>query len=48
MGDMRPKAASTTKWSDGEFGMLDVAMIVMGLVMFVVPMSYAPLCDKLM
>jgi hypothetical protein len=48
MDHMRPKAASTTKWSDGEFGMLDVSMIVVGLVMFVLLPGYAPLCDKSM
>jgi len=28
--------------------MLDIAMIAMGLVMFVLLLGYAPLCDKLM
>jgi len=28
--------------------MLDIAMIVMGVVMFVLLLGYAPLCDKVM
>jgi len=28
--------------------MVDIAMIAMGLVMFVLLLGYAPLCDKLM
>jgi hypothetical protein len=36
------------KWFDGELGMLDFAMIAMGVVMFVLLLGYAPLCDKLM
>jgi len=28
--------------------MLDIAMVAMGLVMFVLLLGYAPLCDKLM
>jgi hypothetical protein len=36
------------KWFDGELGMLDIAMIVMGVVMFVLLLGYAPLCDKVM
>ena len=28
--------------------MLDIAMIAMGVVMFVLLLGYAPLCDKLM
>jgi hypothetical protein len=35
------------KWPDGELGMLDIAMVVMGVVMFVLLLGYAPLCDKL-
>ena len=36
------------KWSEGEFVMLDIAMIAMGVVMFVLLLGYAPLCNKVM
>ena len=39
--------AAPPKWFTGDFGMLDIAMVVMGVVMFALLLGYAPLCDKI-
>jgi hypothetical protein len=32
---------------NGDFRMMDIAMLVMGVVMFALLIVYAPLCDKM-
>jgi hypothetical protein len=33
--------------ANGDFRMMDIAMLVMGVVMFALLIVYAPLCDKM-
>jgi hypothetical protein len=41
------RAGAAEERPDGDFGMMDFAMLALGIVLFVLFLGYAPLCDKM-